>query len=392
MRAESERRADPAAGATLEPLRERLICWLVSSAYPLWSTHGVDPWGGFVERISEDGQPLADDRRARVAPRQIFSFALATDLGWTGNVEELLRRGFDNLLACYRRPDGLYRTLVRSNGSLKDERALLYDQAFVLLAFAAASRALGPSLALERRAVELREVIETTYRAPQGGFRSGELPHDLRESNPHMHLLEACLAWRDISRDRTWGRWADEIAELALRRFVHSDTGMLTEMFTPTWEPAPGVEGRRVEPGHQFEWGWLLLRWGGRQSPEVLQAALRLIDTAERFGVRDGFAVNALLDDFAMPDPDARLWPQAERLKASLLAAQLTGEARYLTISASAARALAAFLNTPVAGLWFDQRRAGGQWVAAPSPASSFYHIVGAIHALWAAAGSVQYS
>jgi mannose-6-phosphate isomerase len=297
-------------------------------------------------------------------------------------VEELLRRGFENLLACYRRPDGLYRTLIRSDGSPKDERALLYDQAFVLLAFAAASRVLGASLPLERHAVELREAIETTYRVPQGGFRSGELPHDWRESNPHMHLLEACLAWRDISPDPTWGRWAAEIAELALRRFIHSDTGMLTEVFTPTWEPAPGVEGRRVEPGHQFEWGWLLLRWGGGQSPEVLQAALRLIDTAERFGVRAGFAVNALLNNGALHDPDARLWPQTERLKASLLAAQITGEARYLTLSASAGRALVAFLNTPVAGLWFDQRRAGGQWLAAPSPASSLYHIVSAIHAL----------
>lgn len=379
--------AAPAPGGTLESLHEWLMHWLVRSAYPLWSTHGVDSRGGFVERLGEDGRPLADDRRARVAPRQIYSFALATELGWTGNVEELLRRGLENLFTCFRRPDGLYRTLVRADGAPKDEQALLYDQAFVLLAFAGASRALGAShvsatsLLLDRLAVELREALETTYRAPQGGFRSGEWPNDQRESNPHMHLLEACLAWRDLNGDQTWGRWADEIAGLALRRFIHADTGALTEVFTPNWEPAPGMEGRRVEPGHLFEWGWLLLRWGGRQLPEVLRAALRLIDTAERFGVRDGFAVNALLDNFAPLDSDARLWPQTERLKASLLAAQLSGDARYLDISTSAATALAGYLNTPVAGLWFDQRRADGQWVAGPSPASSFYHIVGAIRA-----------
>jgi mannose-6-phosphate isomerase len=388
MFADAEPHNNAAPEATLAALRERLSNWLVTSAYPLWATHGVDARGGFVERLSQDGRPLSDDRRARVAPRQIFSFALAAEFGWSGNVEELLRRGFEVYQVRYRRPDGLYRTLAGSDGTPKDERALLYDQAFVLLGLAAASRVLEPAVELERRAVELREAIEAAYRTPHRGFRSGDPAHDLRESNPHMHLLEACLAWIEIGGDPTWQRWADDISALALERFIDSRTGALKEVFTPAWEPAPGAAGRRVEPGHQFEWAWLLLRWAARQNPSTRQctdarrAALDLIEVGERFGVHDGFAVNAVLDDFTMDDADARLWPQPERLKAALLAAELTGQARYLTIAASAAGTLASFLDTPVAGLWFDRRRANGEWAVEPSPASSFYHIVGAIHAL----------
>ena len=85
------------------------------------------------------------------------------------------------------------------------------------------------------------------------------------------------------------------------------------------------MEGRIIEPGHQFEWAYLLLKSPWAHAETVQRAALRLIAAGER-GVRNGVAVNSLLDDFTVHDPDARLWPQTERLKAALLAARVTGE------------------------------------------------------------------
>jgi mannose-6-phosphate isomerase len=370
----------------LAVLRERLERLLVHSAYPLWATAGVDARGGFIERLDTNGDALDADIRARVPPRQLFCYSLASDFGWTGDVESLLRNGLREFDARYRRPDGLYRTLVAADGTVRDDTALLYDQAFAVLGLAATTRVLGHA-EQERRAVELRDTIAAAYRTGRGEFRSDHTTQDVRETNPHMHLLEACLAWAEIGGDSTWQQWADEIVDLALRRFISSKTGALTEAFTSTWSAAPGPLGRRVEPGHQFEWAWLLLRWAARQPRSLQQAnarraALDLIEVGERFGVRDGFAVNALLDDFTMSEPDARLWPQTERLKAALSAAELTNEPRYLTMAVSAATALTAFLDTRVAGLWFDRRLASGEWVIEPAPASSFYHIVGAIHAL----------
>ena len=56
--------------------------------------------------------------------------------------------GLKYFLAHYRRPDGLFRTLVAADGAVLDERAYLYDQAFVLLALAESERLLrsGPEL------------------------------------------------------------------------------------------------------------------------------------------------------------------------------------------------------------------------------------------------------
>ena len=52
-----------------------------------------------------------------------------------------------------------------------------------------------------------------------------------------------------------------------------------------------------------------------------------------------------------------------------------------------ALRALSAYLQTPVQGLWRDKRRPDGSFVDEPAPASSLYHLVVAILELKAAAG-----
>lgn len=44
-------------------LHERLSSWLCDAAYPLWSTRGVDPEGGFHERLGQDGEPFPEPRR-----------------------------------------------------------------------------------------------------------------------------------------------------------------------------------------------------------------------------------------------------------------------------------------------------------------------------------------
>jgi mannose-6-phosphate isomerase len=98
--------------------------------------------------------------------------------------------------------------------------------------------------------------------------------------------------------------------------------------------------------------------------------------------VRNRVAVNALLDDFTVHDPNARFWPQTERLKASLMAAVLTGDEQYWSVAAAAAASLLPYLDTPVAGLWLDIQLPNGKLLDSPSPASTFYHLVGAIVAL----------
>jgi mannose/cellobiose epimerase-like protein (N-acyl-D-glucosamine 2-epimerase family) len=357
--------------------QQRLNAWLLHSAYPLWARQGVDhDNGGFYERIALDGTSLDDPRRARVQPRQIYAFAQAPALGWHGNARGIVEAGTAFFLKHYRRDDGLYRTLIAPDGSVLDNSVVLYDQAFALLGFAAARRLLGPDPALDDAATDLFDTLYSQLKRVGPGFYSGLPVRFPLLSNPHMHLFEAALAWCDISTEPGWQTLANELGELALARFIDPVSGALRESFDEAWAPLPGIEGRRVEPGHQFEWAWLLLRWHPENDSVARRAALRLIDIGEQAGVRRGVAIDALLDDLTPLDAGARLWPQTERLKASALAASITGDARYWGSAAAAANGLLRYFDTPTAGLWHDRLSAEGIFHSGPAPASSFYHIV----------------
>jgi mannose-6-phosphate isomerase len=371
----------------LRALRAQLTGWLTDSAYPLWARNGIDAGnGGFIETLAQNGQGLPHPRRARIHPRQIYAFAQAPSFGWRGDVPGILRRGTEYFVRHYQRPDGLFRTLAGVDGSPLDERAVLYDQAFALLGWSAAGAALGGIEPFEQRAIALRQAIETGFRAaPDGGpaaYRSHETAEGPFESNPHMHLLEACLAWAEIGRDPGWTGWVRNLVDLALQRFIHPATGALHEFFAADWQPAPGVAGHIIEPGHQFEWAWLFMRAQNHYPGDLRATALRLIAIGEQSGVHNQVAVNALLDDFSVHDPNARFWPQTERLKAALSAARVTGESTHWAAAVAAAAALLPYLATPVPGLWLDVQLPTGELVDSPAPASTFYHLVGAIVAL----------
>ena len=363
--------------------RDGLVTWLRDAAYPFWSTRGMcREHGGFQEAVDLQGNPLDVPRRGRVQPRQIFSFAKAPRFGWSGDASEAVSHGLAYFLKHYRRPDGLFRTLVAKHGAPLDHTAVLYDQAFALLAFAAAAEVLGPGSGMAAEADRLRAAICQHMRRPGGGFYSLMTPGPPLQSNPHMHLLESSLAWARVTGSAAFQEIADEIGELALRHFIDPASGVLRESFDDRWAPAEGLSGQIVEPGHQFEWAFLLLSWKGAEREDVRRAALRLIDHAERHGVRKGVAINALLDDFSVHDGAARLWPQTERLRAATIAARLIGGARYWQMVNEAAAGLVRYFDAPVPGIWQDLLLPSGEFRPVPVPAGNLYHIVGAIEEL----------
>jgi mannose/cellobiose epimerase-like protein (N-acyl-D-glucosamine 2-epimerase family) len=363
--------------------RDQLVSWLLEAAYPLWSTRGIDMiHGGFHESLTLQGNPTDAARRARVQPRQIFAFSKAHRLGWKGNAFEPVSHGVSYFLTRYRRPDGLFRTLVAPDGAPLDHRAVLYDQAFALLSFSVAGQVLGPSFDMKGEADKLRSVVDREFHRAAAGFNSYVPPAMPLQSNPHMHLFEASLEWLRATGLPVWRSWADEIGELALKHFIDATTGALRESFDDTWTPMSGVSGRIVEPGHQFEWAWLLLNWNGPWRDDARKAAVRLIEVGETYGIRNGLAVNALLDDFSIHDGAARLWVQTERLRAAAIAARVMGDEKYWKMTVDSAAGLMRYFEVKVPGIWHDLISASGDPMEGPVPAGNLYHIVGAIEEL----------
>ncbi|MBW8303952.1 MAG: AGE family epimerase/isomerase, partial [Brevundimonas sp.] len=141
------RRASPAhaegrpSAPSLEEQGRAFDRWMRLQALPLWATLGVDEDGGFRESLDQQGECASDFRRARVQARQAWVYSVAGQAGWTGPWRRLVSEGLDRFEATNRRSDGLYRTRVSTAGAVLDDTASLYDQAFALLAFAAAAGA-----------------------------------------------------------------------------------------------------------------------------------------------------------------------------------------------------------------------------------------------------------
>lgn len=385
MRAHSVKSSLDADFASLRSLRaasERLNRWLADDAYPRWWSDGADRiYGGFHERLQLNGSPTGEPRRARLHPRQIFSFSLADDLGQDGLAELGTRHGLDFFLKHYIREDHFIRASVRPDGAVLDDSVVLYDQAFALLGYAAAFDVFTDDSLCER-ARRLLSNMQAHLSNPAGGFVEAPQSTQPLTSNSHMHLLEAALAWLAVDHDERWRSLAEHLVELALSRFVDSGTGQIREFYTPEWTPVPGELGNIVEPGHQFEWAWLLLRWSATTGDaRASRIAFGLIDLAERRGVDPGrdVALNSLSIDGKIRDGRARLWPQTERLKAACIAWETTRQPAYCDIACRAAIALERYLQTPTSGLWHDMLGLNGEFVEQAAPASSFYHIVAAL-------------
>ena len=359
----------------------QLRSWLLDAAYPLWWERGADrEAGGFHERLTLDAMPTGEARRARLHPRQMVAFAAARGLGWTGPADDAIRHALAFFRAHYFRGDGLVRTLVDSHGAALEGTAVLYDQAFALLGFAAAFEALQDASCRDN-AVALLADVHRAF-AHSRGFDETLARSIPLLANSHMHLLEACLAWRGL--DAGWDDVATGIVELVFDRLLDERVDAITEFFARDWTPLQGDHGRLVEPGHQFEWAWLLLRWAGStQQPEIARRALQIVDAAEQHvHTRRQVAMNSLVihgKGLIVRDANARLWPQTERVKANLLAARTTGDARYIGNATRALQALRGYLDVPTPGLWRDTLNADGTFAIEPAPASSFYHLVCAV-------------
>lgn len=370
-------------------IRSALTDWLFDKALPLWSSTGTDfEKGGFFEKISRSGEAIEEPRRTRVVGRQIYSFAAATSIGWNGPGHEVVDHGIAYFCGHCLGDGGRAISVSRPGGVIVDGRFDLYDQAFALFGLAAAANIRDDGLELAEIARRIRLRIKEGWGHPERGFEEA-VPRTLPlKANPHMHVFEASLAWIEAgaTEDAGWVELADEIGQLCLEKFLHPENGCLREFFDYDWSPMVGDEGRLIEPGHQFEWAWLLVRWARmRNRPDVYVAARRLIEIAETHGVdaERGVAINELWDDFSLKDKSARLWPQTERTKAWIALASIADSEAERDFAfgkaALAARGLSKYLAKDVVGAWNERMREDDQFLDEPAPASSLYHITCAI-------------
>ena len=357
---------------------ERLKAWTTGQALPVWSTRGVDlACGGYVEAFDLTGAPLDPGfKRVRAMARQMYVFSHATHLGWMDG-EAPARHGFEYLTQNAWLGDGAgWARRLTTAGEVLDATPDLYDAAFCLFALSWYYRAFGDNGARDymRRTAAL---IPEVFAHPGGeGFLHWRGATCWRQQNPHMHLLEASLAAMEADPDGPYEGLARTVLSLFERRLFDPVTGTLGEFFTDDWARAPGDAGRHVEPGHQFEWAWILTEARRIVGVDLDAFARALIAFSERHGVdASGATVDGVRDDGAPHQTGSRTWPNTERIKAGVARAALDGAADRAMIDASGRLLLERYFANAPAGCWIDQFDAEGRPTATTIPASTLYHV-----------------
>lgn len=354
--------------------------WMFETALPFWCDAGLDRVrGGAQESLSPDarGPGASTFKRSRVAARQIYVFSHAELLGAPGaaaaadhvyaHFVERFWTGWDT---------GWARKLG-ANGEILEAGLDLYDSAFALFALGWRYKARKDADCL-RFAHRTLDLVEAGLRLPEGLGYYARLPAErLREQNPHMHLIEAALVLAESSGEDRFRALSDEIADLFLTRVCQLPEGILPEFFEFGWQPSSAPGSDWVEPGHQFEWAWILARQQALTGHDHAAAITALVGWAERHGVDP--ASHSTFDRVARNgrplDRGSRTWPNTERIKGWIGLAETTGADPRPAIAESLGLLMERHLGQAPRGGWIDRFDADGRPVAGDIPGSTLYHV-----------------
>jgi mannose-6-phosphate isomerase len=350
----------------------------------LWALRGWDEArGGHHERLGAGHRPIElGFRRLTVCARQLFVFSRAEARGLLEGARSVADRAFRCLADRFRDPlyGGFYFT-VDPEGTPLDRTKDLYAHAFALLGVA-------EYLAMSNQAEARRLLAETDgaamrrFHLPQGWYAaSAAADWSVRDGNllqnPHMHLLEAYLAAERATGDPIYRDRASDLIELMRARLRDPQSGMITEFRNEVGEP-DRHRGHIVEPGHHFEWCWLLHLCSSQlDQPACVDDATGLFERAYAFGIDKelgGVFDQASVDGVLIADTK-RIWPVTELIKAHAARFKTTAQAVELAALRDAVEFLFTAYLLPDGG-WRERLRRDLTCYDDTLPATTCYHIL----------------
>jgi mannose/cellobiose epimerase-like protein (N-acyl-D-glucosamine 2-epimerase family) len=320
---------------------------------------------------AEDHHPLPAERyRAMACARQLFVFSQA---GATAHAQVL----FDALVHYFQdKQRGGWFFSVDAKGAPLDTTKDLYTHAFLVFACAEYGARSGNPDALDI-VRGTSALIENRFAAQHGLFNAA-LDADFSTvtgmpvQNPMMHLTEAWLAARAATQDSAFDAALRKLADAIERTFVHAPTGCIAEL-------PLGADDNRLEPGHQFEWFWLVKQAGALLDGSGLDEALsRAFGFAQQYGVDPvtGGVCASLDETGRVKDATQRIWAQSEYLRAL---ATRDDDAARAVLPGQIERFQQRFLHTRG---WYECKTAAGEVSRADMPSTTPYHLATAYAAL----------
>jgi N-acylglucosamine 2-epimerase/mannose-6-phosphate isomerase len=363
-----------------QELIAKIRTWMFEDALPFWTTHGLDhQQGGVVESFAMDGVSPSGVgfKRTRVACRQLYVFSHAQLLGYMKAAPAA-----DHAFAALRDQFWLGTTRgwarkLSNQGVVLDSTPDLYDYAFVLFSLGWRYKASG-DLEAKLLAYQTLEILERDFRHSSGQGFKHEIPGCLpRQQNPHMHLVEAALVAHEAFDDARFGDLAQELVLISKTRFLKMPEGVLPEFYEEDLSPVADDRWQWIEPGHQFEWAWILARHQLATGTDNSAAIRALVAWAERYGVDrvTGLTFNRVAYAGTPLDRGSRTWPNTERIKGWLGLYEITGQDPRVAVRSSIRALLDRHLGQGPRGCWIENFDGDLSPKTDVIPASTLYHV-----------------
>lgn len=366
--------------------------WLFKHSLPFWASHDLDHvHGGFHEVLDLSGHTTGADKRLRTMARMTYTYARAVTMGWQGDATSVVQHGFEFFNTAQQAPLGGWFKTFDAASIAKDTAEDAYDHAFVLLALAQAKLAgISPPNGMLDRVMGVVDALALTDKDGRfNGYAEDSAATLPRRSNPHMHLLEAFMLAYEAFEDPSFLHRSIQIQSLLETRFFDSKSLLLAEAFDQDLGFAGGAINS-FEPGHQFEWAYLLNRLAslvdlagvkvpGDASPST--AINGLFSNALALGINPvtGLAYDIVHRSGAPVHDRSRAWVQAEML-GCLTSLTSTHHAHLRYAAERCAHKLWQHYIQPAPnGMWIDVVDGRGRPATDTVPASTFYHLINCV-------------
>ena len=330
---------DPASRAHLATFyRETLL----GDVIPFWLRHGLDrEHGGIFTALDRDGTLLDTDKSVWFQGRAGWMFATLF------NTIEPRAEWLEAARSCveFSRRHGhsaggkMWFTVTREGLPLRMRR-YVFSESFAAISYAAFAKATGEA----RAADDAVKAFETYLRF---SFTPGAILPKYEPARPTKGIgalmigiataqeLRANLGDVRVS-GRSCSEWIDAwIAEIA-RDFLKPEHEALMEVVAPDGSVLDHLDGRALNPGHAIECAWFIMHEGAlRQDSRLIRLGAQILDWMWARGWDDEFGGLYYFRDLrGLPVQeywhDMKFWwPHCEAIIATVLAWQLTGDAKY---------------------------------------------------------------
>lgn len=337
-------------------------------------------YGGLCETLDGQGKNGPEDfRRVMVHGRQLFVFSRWTQVTGDKTFERMADNIFEYLTDIFWDADceGWY-SRVTIDGKPLDFTKDLYAHAFVLFGLLHYSECINKKKA-KPWIQKTITVLQERFTRPDGSYKEkmnryfSDVTGNQRSQNPHMHLLEAALALSNRCESSQYKSLVVSLLKLFNDKFLDKRKLVIREYLDRNFYPDKEI-GHIIEPGHHYEWAWLL-DWTAEtlDQPQLKDLGARILSRSLEFGWDlefDGIFDQINLTDVSILKSSKRLWPVLELIKALCV---YPSDHNFIYLNNCLKIVLERYLKKT--GTWIEHYTQDWQMVSDKMPVSSAYHL-----------------